>query len=267
MPGLAHFCEHLLFMVRLPICREIGSLSIIASLIFRAPNSSPKKMNMQRCVTDSATTSKPVKNSLFYLFKFLAKNNGSANAYTSTSNTNYYFNVTTSALAGALERFSGFFHSPLFSSSCTLRELNAVNSEHQKNHQSDLWRIFQLNKHLSRPGHVWSKFGSGNQQTLSKAAKELRAQGKLDRTIENSPFLQINSGLSPSRIPSPAPSDASNSSKFDPDGGSVGREIRRRLVEWWSKEYCASRMRLCIIGRGGCAVLHPFNFFIEYFFF
>lgn len=37
---------------------------------------------------------------------------------------------------------------------------------------------------------------------------------------------------------------------MDADGGLVGRETRRRLVEWWSKEYCASRMRLCIIGQG-----------------
>jgi len=55
--------------------------------------------------------------------------------------------VATSALTGALERFSGRFHSPLFAPLCTLRELNAVDSEDKKNHQSDLWRIFQLNKH------------------------------------------------------------------------------------------------------------------------
>lgn len=30
----------------------------------------------------------------------------------------------------------------------------------------------------------------------------------------------------------------------------MGRETRRRLVEWWSNEYCASRMNLCVIGRG-----------------
>ena len=34
------------------------------------------------------------------------------------------------------------------------------------------------------------------------------------------------------------------------DGGPIGRETRRRLVEWWSKEYCAGRMRLCVIGKG-----------------
>ena len=186
------------------------------------------------------------------LFKFLAKNNGRSNAYTSTSNTNYYFSVATSALTGALDRFSGFFHSPLFAPSCTLRELNAVDSEHNKNHQSDIWRIFQLNKHLSPPGHVWSKFGSGNRESLSRAAKELKAKGKLITTTKNNALDYLNPDPSPipSRVSSPAPSLVSNNSESDADGGSVGRETRRRLVEWWTKEYCASRMRLCIIGKG-----------------
>jgi insulysin len=33
------------------------------------------------------------------------------------------------------------------------------------------------------------------------------------------------------------------------DGGLVGRETRRRLVDWWEQEYCANRMRLCVIGK------------------
>lgn len=117
-----------------------------------------------------------------------------------------------------------------------------------------MWRIFQLNKHLSRSGHVWSKFGTGNRESLSKAARELKAQGKLDGLIQNDSLdhLQVNFDPSPvtSRIPSPAPSVASNSSESYADGGSVGRETRRRLVEWWTKEYCANRMRLCVIGKG-----------------
>jgi insulysin len=86
--------------------------------------------------------------------QFLSRNNGFSNAFTSTTNTNYYFNVATSALAGALERFSGFSHSPLFAPSCTVRELNAVDSEHKKNLQNDIWRIDQVHKHLAKSGHV-----------------------------------------------------------------------------------------------------------------
>ncbi|KAJ7085711.1 Metalloenzyme, LuxS/M16 peptidase-like protein [Mycena belliarum] len=172
MPGLAHFCEHLLFM---------------------------------------GTEEFPRENEYS---EFLAKNNGGSNAYTSTSNTNYHFNVATGALAQALARFAGFFHSPLFAPSCTSRELNAVDSEHKKNHQADMWRIFQLSKHLSVEGHPWRKFGSGNRESLSEAAKNLKAKGRLD--TQNG-FLALSP--IPSRLSSPAPS-----------------------------EYCASRMRLCVLG-------------------
>jgi len=145
-------------------------------------------------------------------------------------------------LADALERFSSFFHSPLFSPSCTSRELNAVDSENKKNHQTDIWRIFQLNKHLSKNGHVWSKFGSGNRDSLSKAAREVKAQKTLDLVLPGDVNLALSN---PSfRFHSPVPSET------DADGGVVGREIRRRLIEWWTEEYCASRMNLCIIGKG-----------------
>ncbi|KAJ6490605.1 Metalloenzyme, LuxS/M16 peptidase-like protein [Mycena vitilis] len=203
MPGLAHFCEHLLFM---------------------------------------GTEEFPRENEYS---EFLAKNNGGSNAYTSTSNTNYYFNVATPSLAQALTRFAGFFHSPLFAPSCTSRELNAVDSEHKKNHQSDMWRIFQLGKHLSVKGHPWRKFGSGNRESLSDAAKHLKAKGRLEK---QNGHLAAPSPI-PSRLSSPAPSLSSvDSSDTEADGGAVGRETRRRLIEWWSKEYCASRMRLCVLG-------------------
>lgn len=182
-------------------------------------------------------------------FQYLAKNNGMSNAFTSTTNTNYYFNVATPALRGALERFSAFFHCPLFSPSCTSREINAVDSEHQKNQQSDIWRVFQLNKHLSKKGHVWSKFGSGSRYSLLRAARRLKQQGLLHPTTDEPTPVS-------SRIPSPTPSSPSSTvsaeGEADPDGGPVGRETRRRLLEWWTQEYCASRMRLCIIGKGMC---------------
>ncbi|TFK92329.1 hypothetical protein K466DRAFT_582051, partial [Polyporus arcularius HHB13444] len=208
MPGLAHFCEHLLFL---------------------------------------GTEQFPRENEYS---EYLSKNNGSSNAYTGTSNTNYYFNVSTSALGGALERFSSFFHSPLFTPSCTVRELNAVDSEHKKNHQSDVWRIFQVNKHLSKDGHPWRKFGSGNKESLSKVGRELKAKGLLNN---NGAMKSADGSLSAtpndSRAASPAPSVSSASSELEGDGGVVGRETRRRLVEWWSQEYCAGRMRLCVVGK------------------
>lgn len=190
--------------------------------------------------------------------QYLAKNSGASNAYTAASNTNYYFSVSSNAFAGALERFSGFFHSPLFSPSCTLRELNAVDSENKKNLQSDMWRIFQLNKHLSQPGHPWRKFGTGNRKTLTEAARSQKARPSNVPTDKPSLSDLINGNGSisalpspiPSRVASPVPSVSSQSSENEADGGVVGRETRRRLIEWWSKEYCASRMSLVLIGKG-----------------
>jgi insulysin len=172
----------------------------------------------------------PRPQTLLTTLQFLSRNNGFSNAFTATTNTNYYFNVATSALAGALERFSGFFHSPLFSPSSTVRELNAVDSEHKQNLQSDMYRILQVDKHLTKPGHVWSKFGTGDKVTLTSTARKL---------IQDSVKKKGTDGSATS--PDLESSD---------DGGPIGREIRRRVVEWWGKEYYAGRMRLCVIGKG-----------------
>lgn len=162
--------------------------------------------------------------------------------------------MSPSALSGAIERFSAFFHRPLFAPSCTTRELNAVDSEHKKNHQADPWRIFQLNKALTKQGHPWSKFGSGNRDTLSAAGREAKAKGRLLANANAKGHIEVTGSAAfppaSSRMPSPTPSSGSASSEAEPDGGTVGRETRRRLVEWWSEEYCASRMNLCVIGRG-----------------
>ncbi|EJD02250.1 uncharacterized protein FOMMEDRAFT_109506 [Fomitiporia mediterranea MF3/22] len=215
MPGLAHFCEHLSFM---------------------GTEQFPKENEYK---------------------EYLSKNTGYCNASTSASNTNYYFSVASNALAGALERFSGFFHSPLFAPSCTLRELNAVDSENKKNLQKDVKRIFQLKKHLSRPGHPWRKFGTGNKVTLTEAARSLK-QPSVNAPIDKPSLGDLVNGdgsvgaapsQTPSQTASPAPPVNSTNHESDADGGSVGRETRRRLIEWWSKEYCASRMSLTVIGK------------------
>jgi insulysin len=176
----------------------------------------------------------------------LNKNGGSYNAYTSTTNTNYFFRVAPSSLHGALSRFAPFFHSPLFAPSCTARELKAVDSENKKNLQNDMFRMFQLNKHLTKPGHPWRKFGTGNLESLSQAAKDLQKKGLLkDNT------LPVNGHASGTFTPVASQSESSLPNlELEGDGGPIGREIRRRLIEWWQAEYSANRMRLCVIGKG-----------------
>ncbi|CAO3650854.1 unnamed protein product [Cunninghamella echinulata] len=105
--------------------------------------------------------------------QYLSEHSGFSNAFTGVENTNYYFEVGQEYLEGALDRFAQFFISPLFSDSCTERELKAVDSEHKKNRQQDSWRMFQLEKSLSNPNHPYCQFGTGNSETLKHQPKEL----------------------------------------------------------------------------------------------
>ncbi|KAK6178603.1 hypothetical protein SNE40_013354 [Patella caerulea] len=124
LQGLAHFCEHMLFLG-----------------------------------TEKYTEENEYN-------KFLNEHGGSSNAFTSVENTNFFFDIAADHLHGALDRFSQFFRCPLFTPSATEREVNAVNSENDKNLQNDSWRVLQLEKSLANPKHDYSKFGTGNKITL-----------------------------------------------------------------------------------------------------
>lgn len=131
LQGLAHFCEHLLFL---------------------------------------GNEKYPSENDYS---EYLSKHSGHSNAFTGMDDTVYYFDVHPSALDGALDRFSQFFISPLFSESCTDREIRAVDSENSKNLQTDVWRMFQLDKATSSRSHSYWRFGTGNLKTLSETPKSL----------------------------------------------------------------------------------------------
>lgn len=97
---------------------------------------------------------------------FLNTHGGSSNAYTSTENTVYYFDVLSDHFEGALDLFATFFTCPLFTESGVMREIQAVDSENSKNLQNDWWRKYQLMKSLSRPDHALNAFSTGNLHTL-----------------------------------------------------------------------------------------------------
>ena len=124
LPGLAHFCEHMLFL---------GTGKFPDEGAFE---------------------------------KLVASAGGSNNAYTAAEETNYFFDVQGSAFGPSLERFAGFFVDPLFNQDATSREVNAIDSEHSKNLQSDFWRYEQLIKLRADPRHPYAKFGTGNRATL-----------------------------------------------------------------------------------------------------
>ncbi|KAL1516006.1 hypothetical protein AB1Y20_002619 [Prymnesium parvum] len=98
---------------------------------------------------------------------FVSEHGGYTNAYTAETHTNYYLSVDSHALRPALERFALSFARPSFERSMVQQEVHAVNSEHMKNLQSDLWRDDQLLKTVSNPAHPFHKFGTGSLQTLN----------------------------------------------------------------------------------------------------
>ncbi|XP_043497973.1 insulin-degrading enzyme isoform X2 [Polistes fuscatus] len=129
LPGLAHFCEHMLFLGTEKYPQE-------------------NEYNM-----------------------FLSQNGGTSNAVTCMDHTIYYFSVTPDKLKDALDRFAQFFSKPLFTESMTELEINAINSEHEKNINNDIWRIRQVEKSSAKPNHPYSKFGTGNKETLDTIPK------------------------------------------------------------------------------------------------
>ena len=105
--------------------------------------------------------------------QFLSKHGGRSNAFTSMTDTNFYFDIAPDFFNEALDRFAQFFIAPLFTASATDREMQAVDSENAKNLQNDYWRFNQLYKHFAKEDHPFHKFGTGNLYTLDVLPKEL----------------------------------------------------------------------------------------------
>lgn len=213
-PGLAHFHEHMLFL---------GTAKY------------PKEEEYE---------------------DYLGRHGGMSNAYTDMEDTNYYFNVSpidhaddidvdaddndegvggggtggrrgvSSALSGALDRFSQFFISPLFDPSMLERELRAVNSEYLNGRTSDQWRSYQLLKHGASMDHPFSKFGCGNYNTLTNggdtdAMRSTEEDSEVDRCVDDGESLYFGGGTSP----------------------------RDDLIQFWTDKYHAGNIRLCVVGR------------------
>ncbi|OII72478.1 insulinase-like peptidase [Cryptosporidium ubiquitum] len=97
---------------------------------------------------------------------FMKLNGGSSNAFTDHLSTSYYFEIKNESFEHALDLFSAFFTCPLFDTKYVDREVNAVNSEHNKNLLSDLWIRYHVISSIARNGHPLKKFGTGSIETL-----------------------------------------------------------------------------------------------------
>ena len=157
-------------------------------------------------------------------WQFVKTNGGLRNAGTSPSYTHYWFSISPLALLEAIPRLAAFFESPLFTPDVVAREINAVDSENKRNLQDGSRRIHQVERSLSAPGHPWLAFSTGNIDSLTSAA---RMKATDEGWVSN---IILPGG----------------------DGGPVGRETRRRLIEWVEQQYCPGRMTLAILGQGVC---------------
>ncbi len=133
VPGMAHFCEHMLFLSNAKYPQE-----------------------------DEYE-------------KFLASAGGGSNAFTASTRTVYFNDVSARHFEGALDRLANFFVEPTFhdhaSSDQVDRERNAVDSENSKNLQDDEWRVDQLLRSLSSNMSSHHSFGTGNKETLQGGEK------------------------------------------------------------------------------------------------
>ncbi|KAL8277256.1 hypothetical protein RQP46_010325 [Phenoliferia psychrophenolica] len=129
LPGLAHFCEHLLFLGTQSYPDEAGYKLFLS----------------QHSGSANAFTSLDETNYHLSIHPEAVSGDN-----------------------GILARHASFFCTPLFLESCVERELKAVDSEFRRNLMLDSRRLFQLGKATSNkdPGSVYWKFGTGSRETL-----------------------------------------------------------------------------------------------------
>ncbi len=99
-------------------------------------------------------------------FNFISIHNGYSNAYTANDHTNYFYTIDSNYLIESFDIFSQFFISPLFLENSINREINAVNSEHDKNKLDDTWRYMETIKKICN-NPALSHFSTGNLETLN----------------------------------------------------------------------------------------------------
>ena len=108
---------------------------------------------------------------------------------------------------------------PLLTESATDREINAVNSEHERNIDDDGWRLSQLEKTLSDPKHDYNKFGTGFQLFQIQCVFINSLVLGNTETLKEMPLKE-------------------------------GIDVREALLEFHKKWYSANIMSLVVLGKG-----------------
>ncbi|WP_374694445.1 insulinase family protein [Halomonas sp. SpR8] len=103
--------------------------------------------------------------------RYISNNAGSHNAFTAQQDTNYFFDIEPSALAGALDRFSEFFLSPLFNADHLESERNIVHSEYMARIRDESRRENDVLNQLLNPDNPTTGFAVGSRDTLASPPK------------------------------------------------------------------------------------------------
>ena len=124
-----------------------------------------------------------------YFMNIINKHGGYTNAFTELEYTVYFFNIFNEGLNDIIDIFSRFFIDPLFNENYINKEINAINSEHQKNINNDNWNINQLMYYLTNNNSQLNKFYTGSYNTLNK--KNIR-----EKLIEFYKYFYNNKNIS-----------------------------------------------------------------------
>ncbi len=109
------------------------------------------------------STTYPKKN---YYSEYITQHGGSLNAFTSSNETTYHFNILDDYFEHALDIFSHFFIDPIFNKEMIDREINAVDSEFYTNYNDDSCKQNQVLNSLMDKDYPITNFLCGNKKTL-----------------------------------------------------------------------------------------------------
>lgn len=152
IPGLAHLCEHSLFM---------------GTKEFPKPNMYHETVKAYGGLTNAFTTGEQT----CFQFEVPVVNGNIRNIEPTT---NKEENGDESIFDHVLRNFASFFKSPLFRENEIRNEILCVNEENICNRNSPEKIFFHGLKSLSNKGHPFSRFATGNLQTLEYVPKSLK---------------------------------------------------------------------------------------------
>ena len=103
--------------------------------------------------------------------EYVLSNGGIDNAFTSDKITCYYLSLNNKSFLNGLDIFSYFFKEPLLDIKYIKSETNIIDSEHNKNINSESWIIDHLYKKFIK-NKKFNKFSTGNNKSLKNITKD-----------------------------------------------------------------------------------------------